>query len=322
MQKLLPTRDKNWIAFETKYLNLLKPKVLRSLGTPRHPTRSKIAEFVRTNIDTILIGQPVELQHLIKRFNSKRAGGISFKRYVATNRDFKARLQKVFAYKWFRKKHGPWLGQAIGIKACPYCNSQFVLTLDKDEKALFNFDHFFPKSIYPYLAISLYNLIPSCYYCNLRKKDSIFNLNELIHPYLESFQSISSFSTDPGSIIKFLTGSESNVNVIKINLKLQKNGKMANENGKFMKQNQLFLIEGIYDNHKDVAGDIYLKAKTYNKSLRQELLRLGKQSGINFLTNDDVDRMILGNYTTELDINKKPLSKFTIDIAREAKLIR
>lgn len=33
-------------------------------------------------------------------------------------------------------------------------------------------DHFYPKSLYPFFALSLYNLIPVCGTCNLVKSDN------------------------------------------------------------------------------------------------------------------------------------------------------
>ena len=42
----------------------------------------------------------------------------------------------------------------------------------------FEIDHFFPKSRYPYLALSLFNLIPVCHYCNMMKSFKNTNKSE------------------------------------------------------------------------------------------------------------------------------------------------
>ena len=34
-----------------------------------------------------------------------------------------------------------------------------------------------------------------------------------------------------------------------------------------------------------------------------------------------VERLLVGNYTNEKDIHKRPMSKFTMDLARQLKLI-
>ena len=56
---------------------------------------------------------------------------------------------------------------ALEVTVCPYCNRNFVnSTFDK---TMCDLDHFYEKSEYPVLAISFYNLIPVCHYCNHTK---------------------------------------------------------------------------------------------------------------------------------------------------------
>ena len=88
-----------------------------------------------------------------------------------------------------------WLQRQLGVKVCPYCNRMYTTTLFGENRIRPDFDHFYPKSKYPYLAVSLFNLIPSCSMCN-RKKGNIAEIthekekNEnisIIYPYDESF---------------------------------------------------------------------------------------------------------------------------------------
>lgn len=62
---------------------------------------------------------------------------------------------------------------------CPQCGQRLVRTLD----------HYLPKSKYPLLAITPYNLIPCCSDCNKDKLDGLFESRELetIHPYYDDF---------------------------------------------------------------------------------------------------------------------------------------
>lgn len=78
--------------------------------------------------------------------------------------------------------------EAMGIRTCAYCNMQYALTIDHS-KGLYELDHRFPKSKYPYLCITFYNLQPSCPTCNHGKNNATadFGLyttdsNEL-HPF-------------------------------------------------------------------------------------------------------------------------------------------
>ena len=56
---------------------------------------------------------------------------------------------------------------AVGQTVCPYCNRNYIIT-DSDVNTA-QLDHFFSKTDYPILALSFYNLIPSCQPCNFIK---------------------------------------------------------------------------------------------------------------------------------------------------------
>ena len=62
---------------------------------------------------------------------------------------------------------------------CPQCGQRQVKTLD----------HYLPKSKYPLLAITPYNLIPCYSDCNKDKLDALFESREkeTIHPYYDDF---------------------------------------------------------------------------------------------------------------------------------------
>lgn len=56
-------------------------------------------------------------------------------------------------------------------------------------------DHYYDKGKYPYLALSFYNLIPSCNICNSKFKTTIdFKEIPHLHPYEDSFNEKAKFS--------------------------------------------------------------------------------------------------------------------------------
>lgn len=60
----------------------------------------------------------------------------------------------------------------LGVVVCPYCNRDYINSRGNSFGA--NFDHFFDKDDFPFFALSLYNLIPSCATCNrIKGNDSI-----------------------------------------------------------------------------------------------------------------------------------------------------
>ena len=62
------------------------------------------------------------------------------------------------------------LSCSLGIKACPYCNAEDIVIQDLQKEGVYirnsELDHFYPRELYPYLSISLYNLVPSGSICN------------------------------------------------------------------------------------------------------------------------------------------------------------
>ena len=82
------------------------------------------------------------------------------------------------------------LAKLMNSNTCTYCNRQYTLTVvdEKKNKQLLRpeFDHWFPQSKYPDLALSYYNLIPACHYCNSSLKGyEEMDIKKHIHPYMD-----------------------------------------------------------------------------------------------------------------------------------------
>ena len=61
-------------------------------------------------------------------------------------------------------------------------------------------DHYYPRDLYPYLAVSLYNLVPCCAVCNAAKGPLDTMKDPILYPYDEGF------SYDMGFQIKAKNG--------------------------------------------------------------------------------------------------------------------
>lgn len=48
-------------------------------------------------------------------------------------------------------------------------------------------DHYYPRDLYPYLAVSLYNLVPCCAVCNTAKGPLDTMKDPILYPYDEGF---------------------------------------------------------------------------------------------------------------------------------------
>lgn len=165
------------------YLLLKKDrfKFLKSLITSK-PDRF---ELFKTEILKIL--KPTDLYTI----NGKEIKQTSFGKLLTNS---------LFNYTSFRdSRYCTNLFDKLGFSnaSCPYCNDRKVEIIKRNNfrnTAYFDLDHFYPKSQNPFFALSFYNLIPSCKFCNSTEKGNIaFNINTHIHPYYQSFDDFYEF---------------------------------------------------------------------------------------------------------------------------------
>lgn len=114
-------------------------------------------------------------------------------------------LSEVFFYDTFRKSTKCvefYKRTHIGRMHCLYCGIYDLKTIttvkptegnqfkDENGKILFDLDHFYLKSRYPFLALSFFNLVPCCGICNSRiRSTKEFDLTTHINPFDDSFDS-------------------------------------------------------------------------------------------------------------------------------------
>lgn len=226
------------------------------------------------------------------------------------NKEFKNELLIRMGYSILRDDYYSGYFESTGLKACVYCNSQLAVTVRSykgGKSAKFQVDHFLPKSEYPCFSISFFNLLPVCGPCNGKKSASSVNFNVYSENLKDLKDSPFKFRLDKRSIISYrINGDQDNL-IIKFD---DPNNKGFNKN---------FDIEGIYATQKDLAEELVLKSIIYNenylKSLRNSFTKLYPNKI------PMAERLLVGNYTRVKDIHKRPMAKFTQDIAKQLKLI-
>lgn len=226
------------------------------------------------------------------------------------NKEFKNELLIRMGYSKLRDDYYAGYFESTGLKACVYCNSQLAVTVRSykgGKSAKFQVDHFLPKSEYPCFSISFFNLLPVCGPCNGKKSASSVNFNVYSENLNDLKDSPFKFRLDKRSIISYrINGDQDNL-IIKFD---DPNNKGFNKN---------FDIEGIYATQKDIAEELVLKSIIYNenylKSLRNSFTKLYPNKI------PMAERLLVGNYTRVKDIHKRPMAKFTQDIAKQLKLI-
>lgn len=220
-----------------------------------------------------------------------------------------AKLYTKFANKGTKPYNAYDLAGNLDVSVCPYCNRNYIFTVDKRVEKITrpDFDHFYPKESYPILALSFYNLIPSCAICNRTLKGKArFNTREYLHPYRESLDDKARFRLKLKDAT-FYHRSDG------FSLRLEP--LPGEDEEKTRNSIEAFKLDDLYDRHKDLALEMIQKAATYDDAYLDDLLR--RYEGTLFKNREDLLRHIFGAYVGEGELHKRPLSKLVRDMARE-----
>lgn len=205
-----------------------------------------------------------------------------------------SKFQKI--YDTYNKIDNAWLIEELKITVCPYCNRNFINNLGNLTSA--QLDHFYPRSKYPIFALSLCNLIPSCYSCNNKKSKKEIDVS----PYDEGFNF--------NEAIKF---SYSPISYNYLNDHTQLEIDMEYNNQISSNINEMGIKEA-YKLHTDYVQELIKKVEVYNNLKIDELLN--NYNGL-FSSKEEIIRSVFGNYIDEKEIGKRPLAKLTKDILKE-----
>lgn len=236
--------------------------------------------------------------------------------YKSLNKELE---EKVFCYRaWRGKAHANAVMNKFvkRVKICPYCNADSVYTLEvieRDKTYKSAFDHFFPKSRYPFLGLSLYNLIPSCDRCNSKfKHDRYEETWNILHPYLDDVDNVSRFVlVDLAEILK---GSASADGKRAIQLRsLTDDGKPSSECETRLKQYKaLFGVDVVYSTlFKEEARETLQLGKVMNEARLDEIKDWFEKSG---LPEVDPWQLMFGTPLDRSKIDWHWLSKLKLDV--------
>lgn len=224
-------------------------------------------------------------------------------------RELKEEWKKIYGIydKFVREKKNIELVRKYGIKSCPYCNANYIMNRGR-EYATAQLDHFYPRDKFPIFAVSLYNLVPVCSACNHIKSKNVIGLSP--HDHSRNFSNMK-ISYVPHSVAWMENADEIEVNFIY-------NVKDA-EFTKDMRLNvEMLTILPLYNEYKDYIQELLKKSQIYNKERREDLLQEFPQL---FSSEEEVLRIVFGNYIETKDFLKRPLSKLTQDLLRELEVI-
>ncbi len=183
----------------------LRKKIVTAINQSSNQKSKDVLQFILNRLEKIVIGSVQELIEIQNDYVKMIFQNIKTSD-LAAFRDAHEKLKQIFisTYENFNSSgikidsNGldiEWNGimylKELNQLVCPYCNASFILTIDSLNhlpkgglKAKADLDHFIPKSKYPMFAISLYNLVPSCIYCNQRfKRDHNTSFESYYSPF-------------------------------------------------------------------------------------------------------------------------------------------
>ena len=151
---------------------------------------------------------------------------------------------------------------AMHVNVCPYCNRSYITRYEykQSDKSTADIDHFYSKSRFPFLSLSLYNLVPSCQICNSRIKGSRDFFSEPhLNPYHDEFGDTVRFHL---SSIQPLLQSGTSPTVM---LEPVQSEEIRNSTSTFR-------LNEIYESHTDYIDELIQKVRIYNDSQLQEYM--------------------------------------------------
>lgn len=276
--------------------NLLKSKLAPNFKDELRVLKNDLYLLLIADIDTIknYLQNKVSSTSLLIHQGDKKLKSSDFKKYQKKFEDlYEKNLSNVKAP--FKKQ---FFSLFEDMNVCPYCNRNFVNPIYKkhslggdNKNQSPDIEHFFPKSIYPFLSLSISNLLPSCAFCNKIKSDVDTYKHNCLSPYeIKS----SDFRFD------FTLKSE-RVKEVKL---ISKKG---------CKNSEILHLESLYNEvHSKYINDMFDDVLKYTKRNKEFL------DTFKILTEDDYKK-VFRNYYKEEDFNKQPLSKMTKDLYNQIK---
>jgi len=353
--------DIDFADIEKKHLAAWKQHVVDGLISAINGSSGNVKKFyeeVQKHQIALLTGKPAQLRAARTAIEVARSR-ISIKMY--DDEKVNDKLGVIFNYDKFVDTYLPSWGaykfcQSLNVQACLYCNRVFSHTLDKVDLArTFNstkdkktkrkilkyitssktrpeLDHFYPKAKFRYLALAMYNLVPSCHICNSNLKGSRdIDFDNLINPYEHDFDEIVKIKPrlrneaeiqreiDEGKLsgqVKDHFGYQLFLGKLSsFDLRFEKvDSTHFVNNTKADKHIDLYALEELYEMHKDHASRILKNSIIHGSGSVKDIFARHRNL---FHSEDEVKCAILGTESIPDRINKFPLSKLAIDISRD-----
>jgi len=191
--------------------------------------------------------------------------------------------------------------------------NKYSINKANKSKNHFTLDHFLPKGVHFYFALSLYNLIPCCSSCNskfkLRQEFDIDPATALLSPTSPDFI----LEKNPLFKLYFKNGKDKDTTKELKDIAMDYGG-FTNGERRFL---EIFALQGRYEFHKKEALNMILKRQAYPDSAVTEIAKALKYTR----DEESIKKDIFGSSLFNPSENNLPLTKFKKDIAEKIGII-
>lgn len=200
--------------------------------------------------------------------------------------------------------------EKLGIRTCVYCNLQYALTINHSQ-GLFELDHRYPKSKYPYLCVTFFNLQPSCPTCNHGKKAEkadfglYTNDKKQLHPF--------HLLTMPHLYLR-----KRRLDQKFINIRMVASDATDHDLCQLADAHQSdFNINDTYSVVKDVAEETIWRCKAFDDTYKDLFLKNFPE----LYDKDALHRFVFGAYSDDSNVHQRPLTKLIRDIEKDMDVV-
>lgn len=309
-----------------------KDKLLPILKDRRNACVNNVVRaFLTDNIlEKILVNEPQKINQInllfirkvlsscvsefaeYRKIKRKRNRSIPEQALITRYNNIYSVLKIIFDYEAFSKKSNNYysaydLADKLDIPTCPYCNRIYTKTVVKPSKITRPaFDHWYSKSEFPLLALSFYNLIPSCNVCNSSVKGTdLFDLKTHFHPYNKSSKLDQQINFKFSYYHKFYSTFRF---------------KIVNNNDFSKNSTEAFKLKEIYETHEDEIKDLRRLRDVYSDKYL-EMLKKNILKGTS-TSDEEIYRLAFGTHIDETKFDRRPLSKMKKDILEELGILK
>jgi hypothetical protein len=287
----------------------------KSKNGVKHKLNKKVLDFIDNEKDDIIGGIPKTLFELQMKYDNLK---------LTENEEQSTKIIFEYVYeRYFQKPFGKDFLNHLNIDTCVYCNRNYTLDFKNLNNSRAQLDHWFPKANFPILALSFYNLIPSCQSCNHIKGDGTKLIKKILKNENATNLEIQKWWKEDA--LKYLNHPYIDKNDFKFtwffvnnfndtNVEIREKCNKTKNTLEFNKTKEIYNTSSEKE-LKDLLDLRYKYSKNYLDILNKTF------EGLN-LSKEEAYRMIFGIETKEEDYHKRPFSKFKHDIIEELKNIK